>query len=317
MNVMKIGATDVLRNPNLDPLDDKQLKSFSPAIFAKSGIEGVSDKYGFVSTISVINAMRESGFVPVEVRQSKRRDENKMPWTKHMLKFRPDGTLKKVQVGDVVPQVVLLNSHDRSSGFQLVAGLYRLVCSNGLLVADGAHVEPIKVPHTVRMVQDIVDKSRVLVKDIDGVYKLREDMLNTPMTKQSAIKFATAAKEFRPPRRAGDLSVDTLLEARRPGDEAMDLWHVFNRIQENMLRGGNVTTVTDGDRTRQVQTRGIGRIERDVQVNSALWSLAVQTIAKAAKSSKTATTTKKAGKKTVAEPATESAVHDIDAELSK
>lgn len=309
-NVMKIGATDVLRNPNLDAIDDKQLRAFSPAIFAKSGIEGVSDKYGFVSTISVINAMRESGFVPVEVRQSKRRDEAKMPWTKHMLKFRPDGTLKKVQVGDVVPQVVLLNSHDRSSGFHLIAGLYRLVCSNGLLVADGASVEPIRVPHTLRMVQDIVDKSRVLIKDVDGVYKLREDMLATELTKQQAMKFASRAMDARPPGRAGTLPVETLLEPRRAGDEAMDLWHVFNRVQENMLRGGNITTVTNADgRERQVQTRGIGRIERDVQVNSALWSLAVQTIAAAAKSSKAAVAAKKTSKK--------KPVVDVDAELSK
>lgn len=313
MNVMTIGGTSVLRNPDLDPLDDKQLKSFAPTIFAKSGIEGVSDKYGFVSSIDIVRAMRDSGFEPVEVRQSKRRDEGRMPWTKHMMKFRKTGLIKKITVGDVVPQVVMLNSHDRSSGFHLYGGLFRLVCSNGLLVSDGANVEPIRVHHTARMVQDVVDKSRVLIQDIDGVFKLREDMLATSMTKQAAYKFAERALEFRPPRRSGVMSVESVLEARREGDEAMDLWHVFNRIQENMLRGGNLTTVTgEGGRERQVQTRGIGRIERDVQVNSALWSLAVQTIAKAAKSSKTTVAVKQTrSKKTTQE------VVDVDAELSK
>lgn len=302
MEYMKIGNTEVLRLPDLAPLDDKQLKAFAPTIFAKSGMPGVSEKYGFVSTIDIIRAMRDTKMEVVEVRRSMRRDTDRMPFTKHMLKFRPAGVVGKLRVGDVVPQVMMLNSHDRSSGFHLYAALYRMLCGNGLIVSDGAEVEPIKVHHTARMVQDITDRSLELVKCIDGVYRLRKDMMATTLTDRQQLAFAKHALEFRPPRTAM-LPAETLLVPRRPEDNAADLWHVFNRVQENMLRGGNETTTEDG---RTVMTRGIGRIERDVEVNTKLWALAVQTIAKAASSSKAAVAGKKtppAGKKTAGKKA--------------
>jgi hypothetical protein len=109
-------------------------------------------------------------------------------------------------------------------------------------------------------------------------------MLKTELTPKSALAFAKHAVTFRPPR-AAVLTPETLLIPRRKEDDKFDLWHVFNRIQENMLRGGNETTAEDG---RVVMTRGIGRIERDVEVNTKLWSLAVQTIAKAQSSSRKA-----------------------------
>lgn len=284
IDAVKIGNTQVLRNPQLDPISDRQLKEFAPTIFAKGGMPGVSEKYGFVNTKTVIDAMRDTGFEIVEVRQSQRRDPGRMPFTKHMLKFRPAGLIGKVKRGDVVPQVMMLNSHDRSSGFHLYAAMYRLVCDNGMIVSDGAEVTPIKVHHTIRMVENVIDRSLELIKCIDGVYRLRGDMLKTELTPKTALAFAKHAVTFRPPR-AAVLAPETLLVPRRKEDEAFDLWHVFNRVQENMLRGGNETVAEDG---RVVMTRGIGRIERDVEVNTKLWSLAVQTIAKAQASSKKA-----------------------------
>lgn len=290
-NLMKIGGTSILRNPGLLALETPQLKRFAPTIFAKQPIPGVSDSYGHVRTFDVIQAMADNGYECVEVRQSQRRGndemdaDQRMRYTKHMLKFKKQGSIKSLlKRGDVIPQVIMLNSHDRSSGFHLYAGMYRVVCSNGLMVADGQFVEPIKVRHTVTMVADIVERSRELIKGADGVYAIREKMLAVPMTDKQAIRFANEAIEFRPPRRTGILTPDTLLMARRDEDKVNDLWHIFNRVQENMLRGGNETITPEG---RNVQTKGIGRIERDVQVNSALWGLAVETLNKAGKGTKT------------------------------
>ena len=162
-NLIRIGGTSVLRNPDLMQLENGQLKRFAPTIFARKAIEGVSDSYGHVRTFDIIEAMRDNGYETMEVRQSQRRDEGRMAFTKHMLKFRKAGSVKTLlKRGDVIPQVVMLNSHDRSSGFHLYAGMYRVVCSNGLMVADGQFVEPIKIRHTVSMVADIVQRSAEL-----------------------------------------------------------------------------------------------------------------------------------------------------------
>ena len=118
------------------------------------------------------------------------------------------------------------------------------------------------------------------IKGADGVYAIRDKMLAVPMTEKVATQFATRALHFRPPRRTGVLEPAMLLQPRRDEDKVNDLWHVFNRVQENMLRGGNETTTPEG---RTAMTKGIGRIERDVQVNSALWGLAMETLNKAGK----------------------------------
>ena len=280
-NVIRLGGTSVLRNVDLLPLADAQLKRFAPTIFAKAPIEGVSDNYGFVNTYEIIKAMREQGYECVEVRQSRRRDEGKMPFTKHMLKFKHPSTMKALlKRGDVIPQVVMLNSHDKSSGFHLYAGMFRVVCSNGLIVSDSELVEPIKVRHNIKMVQDILEKAKTLIRSADGVYDLRAQMLDVKLTEKEAVRFATRALEFRPPNRSGLMLPETVLQWRREEDKPNDLWHVFNRVQENIVRGGTDTTTADN---RHVKTKGVGRIERDVQVNSRLWELAVQTVAERGK----------------------------------
>lgn len=282
-NLIKLGGTQILRNPNLLPLEESQVKQFSPVIFAKKPMPGVSDVYGHVPTIDVVRALRDTGFELVEVRQSKRRDESKMGFTKHMLKFAQQGSKGKLKkVGDMIPQVVMLNSHDRSSGFHLYYGLFRLACENGLIVSAGELVEPIKVRHTISMTADIVERSKTLVRGADGVYALREQMLSVEMTQKQAIAYAQESLQYRPPRRTGIMDPATLLQVRRAGDEPNNLWMVYNRIQENMLRGG-AATVTEGGRS--VNTKGIGRIERDVEVNGKLWEQAVRALEQRGKKS--------------------------------
>ena len=49
-------------------------------------------------------------------------------------------------VGTVFPQILLTNSHDGKNSFQFQAGLYRLICSNGLVIAD-TQFEAVKIRH--------------------------------------------------------------------------------------------------------------------------------------------------------------------------
>ncbi|MCI4005135.1 DUF945 domain-containing protein, partial [Dickeya dianthicola] len=42
-------------------------------------------------------------------------------------------------------EIVLLNSHDGTSSYQMLAGMFRFVCSNGLVCGDT--VADVRVPH--------------------------------------------------------------------------------------------------------------------------------------------------------------------------
>ena len=65
--------------------------------------------------------------------------------------------LLMVSDGDTVfPQILMTNSHDGKNSFQFQAGLYRLVCSNGLVIAD-AQFEDVKMRHMGYSFEDLQD----------------------------------------------------------------------------------------------------------------------------------------------------------------
>lgn len=272
----------ILRNERLEPLSVEQMRKFSPAIFAKHAHPDVSSRYGYMPTYTVLEHMHKAGFVPVEVRNYMRRTAADMRFTKHMIRFRQAGALQTRVVGDVVPQVVLLNSHDRSSPYSLMGGLFRLICLNGLLVAEGAEVTPIKLRHTLSLAEQVVEVSLKLLQHHKAIFTHVNAMRKTTLTDRQQLVFASKALELRFESQ-GALNAAELLTPRRPADQGDDLWRVFNRVQENMLKGGLHGKTKAGRATR---TTPINGINADIKYNAGLWALAMAVITKAQASSK-------------------------------
>lgn len=291
-------------NASLLPLTDNDIKRLCPAAFAEAPRDDVSQRYGFVSTIKLIQAMREHGFVPTQCNSYTRRDPTARGFTKHLIRFRPAGdNLKKLTKGDVVPQAVLVNSHDRSSQFQLFGGLWRLVCSNGLMVSDGAKVEPLIIRHTTSAVEGLLEATDKLIKQQKFVFEHVDAMRATSLSEPQALQFAVAALGLRP-ERAGSIDPMQLLRTRRAEDEGLDLWHVFNRVQENMMRGGQ-TGVTAHNRA--IVTRGVTSVNADMAINAGMWRIAVEAIDKARLSAIAAEKAPKSTPKKARKPAGEAA----------
>lgn len=279
-------------NSTLAPLGDSDIARLCPAAYAEAPRDDVSSRYGFVSTRELIQALREHNFVPTQVNSYHRRNEEDRNFTKHLIRFRPAGDdLKAVTVGDVVPQLILVNSHDRSSQFSLIGGLWRLVCANGLMVSDGAKVEPMVVRHTTSAVSGLIAAADELVKRQKFVFEYLRAMRKLDLSEKGALEFAALALALRP-ERAGKIDPAQLLKVNRKEDEGLSLWKVFNRTQENLMRGGQ-TGITANNRT--IVTRGVTGVNGDMHINAGLWRLAVETIAKAQASS--AATVRKAAPK--------------------
>jgi hypothetical protein len=126
-------------------LTDNDLMRVAPSIFAEEPWERMSGRYRFVPTIRVVEKLRGEGFFPVNASQGRTRIPGKKDFTRHMIRFRQDN--KKMLVGQELPEVVLLNSHDGSSAYSLMAGVFRLICSNGMVV-PAASVGSMKVRHS-------------------------------------------------------------------------------------------------------------------------------------------------------------------------
>ena len=110
-------------------MTEEQLRKAAPSIFATEPWNQVSAAYKFIPTFQILETMKKEGFVPVKASQSRSRIEGKGEFTKHMIRLRPLSQLAGfAELGQEIPEIVLVNSHDRTSGYQLHAGIFRLAC---------------------------------------------------------------------------------------------------------------------------------------------------------------------------------------------
>jgi hypothetical protein len=129
--------TTLTAAPGTVAISDDEMRRFAPSVFASQPIQGVSERYSFLATSSILNGMRENGWVPVRAQEKSIRTEVRRGFQKHVVRFARVERLQTWEKNQVRPEVVLVNSHDKSSAYQLHCGLFRLVCTNGMVVGPG------------------------------------------------------------------------------------------------------------------------------------------------------------------------------------
>ena len=244
------------------------LRARVPAIYAPGAHERTSSSYTFISTERVLDALGSVGFVPVEARQAARA---KSPLhARHLIRLRR--RCETVQLRDSIPEVLFLNSHDGTSAYQLRVGLFRVLCTKGLVVSMG--IFPVwRVMHRGDVVQDVVCAALRISERFEQLAAAVERMERTMLDAGQRLELAAQALALRFPNdAAGAMQPSQLLVARRAQDVGNDLWRTFNVVQENILRGGLVRRSASNRLTR---TRGIQAIREDVRLNSALWEMAI------------------------------------------
>jgi Domain of unknown function (DUF932) len=234
-----------------------------PSIYATHPSAKVSEKYGFIPTSVIVHALERSGFVPVKA-SAARSSLERAAFAKHLIRFRHHDHMN-TQVGDWLPEVVLVNSHDGSSSYQIMAGVYRLICSNGLVV--GNSFAEARVRHTKNAPDEIVEASFRVIESLPGIADGIESMRAITLEAGEREAFATAALTLRYPEEA-PIRPAQLLSTRRSADTSSDLWTTFNVLQENLLQGGQ-RRVDSRRRTRKISS-----VSEDVRLNRSLWTLA-------------------------------------------
>jgi len=278
----------------LQALTNAQLERVAPSIFATHAWEGVSDRYTFIPTINVVEKLRAEGFVPVKAQQSAARSEGKGNFTRHMVRFQRvqdlDIAIKAQQrnpghhfyerhgeIAPEIPEIVLVNSHDRSSGYQLEAGLFRLACSNGLLVKS-CDFGNVSVRHSGNIVDNVIDGCFRIVDELPHILDKVSELKAVTLDRAEQEAFATAAIQVRYPDEEDGKSTSpvkpaALLNIHRNADRAQDVFTTMNVVQENLIKGG-VRGV--GSTGKYMRTRAIKSVNEDLRINKALWVLAEQ-----------------------------------------
>lgn len=231
---------------------------------------GVSPKYTFVPTRTLVEKLRDAGWVVARSQQASVRLPERQGFQKHAVWLRQTAQMRTM-ADDYQIELLLINAHDGSSSYQLHAAIYRTVCKNGLVCASGTF-EAVRFPHRGANPMKVVDASMKLVEAmprlVERIDQFKDRMLYAPQ----ALELAERALALRYPENPPVIPY-TLLRTRRYEDGSGDLWSTMNRVQENLLRGG----VGDEKRTpagRLRTVRPCRGIAASVALNRGLWAIA-------------------------------------------
>lgn len=247
-------------------LSNDQIARYAPSVLAGEAHESRGERYSFIPTIQVIDGLRANGFQPFEVRQTRVRDQSRREFTKHMVRLRhPDAFASKGEV----PEIVLLNSHDGSSSYQLLAGIFRFVCSNGLIAGDVC--QDVRVRHSGNVVDNVIEGATRIVQDLPQITGRIDTYKSVQLSPEEQTVFANSALQLRWDPENTPVVPSSVLRPRRSEDRSSDLWTTFNRVQENLVQGGLGGRGSTG---RRMTTRAVAGVNENVKLNRALWSLA-------------------------------------------
>ncbi|MCV0275831.1 DUF932 domain-containing protein [Pseudomonas aeruginosa] len=268
---MQLASRFSYRSPVLrseSPLSDEQIRAVAPSIFAEAPHESRSERYSYIPTATVLQELRGEGFEPFMVCQTRVRRDDRRDFTKHMIRLR---YASQIDARGEANEIILLNSHDGTSSYQMLAGMFRFVCQNGLVCGDT--VADVRVPHKGDVAGQVIEGAYEVLHGFEQAQQSREAMRAVTLGGGEAEVFARAALalKYDDPDKPAPITERQVLAPRRLDDNRADLWSVFNRTQENLIRGGLVGRGGSGRRQR---TRPVQGIDQDLRLNRALWLLA-------------------------------------------
>jgi len=249
------------------PLSDDQIHRVAPSIFADAPHQSRSERYSYIPTSAVLTELRKEGFQPFMVCQTRVRHEDRRDFTKHLLRLRHASQINGAEANEII----LLNSHDGTSSYQMMAGAYRFVCANGLVCGDT--FADVRVPHKGDVAGQVIEGAFEVLQGFERVQESRDLMRGITLDDGESEVFARAALalKYDDPDKPAPITDSQILMPRRFEDRRPDLWSVFNRTQENLTKGGLHGRSANG---RRQQTRPVQGIDSDIRLNRALWLLA-------------------------------------------
>ena len=281
--------TDLIysRNHDNSPLSMEQIAQRAPAALADGHDAGLSNIYGEVDTKDAIEIMADYGYHVTQAAQKKPRKLADIPFAEHLLAFSKPGMEIDGFADGLRPEIILYNSRNGLSSLKLFTGAFRFICSNGIVAGDG---QVTKVRHTYQRVVEVEDAIRhaaeVLPGLMDTIRRYREIKLDDRNVLEFAKNAVTSRWEWLEQMTGEErgsfanriTAENVAFGIQRREDAANDLWTVYNRIQENIMRGGApILSVSDkkpGGSWRKASA--IRSPKANIDINQRLWQSAEQ-----------------------------------------
>jgi len=253
----------------------EELKITTPSIFTKKGSSETSSKYTHIPTDQVIKDMELLGWGVIDAKEVKARKKNTIGFQKHLVVFRnPNVVITGKDGDDVFPQILLTNSHDGKNAFTFTAGLFRMVCENGIVIST-EQFEDYKIRHMGYDFKTLQDTIKEMVERLPLTVESMNKMKEVELEEEQVFELAKSFLDIRLGEdvKYEDSAIDEVLQAQRKEDEGYRLWEVFNRLQENIMEG-NFKYLTVKGKTRQ--GRVIKNFKQDQELNKKLFSKALE-----------------------------------------
>lgn len=259
----------------LDFMSDLEIREKAPSVFSNKTSTDVSKHYTHIPTTKVINDMRTLGWDVVDAVEVKARKKKTIGVQKHLVTFRnPDVVINGKDGDTVYPQILLTNSHDGKNSFQFQAGLFRMICENGLVIADES-LANVKIRHMGYTFDELQTQIRKLVEDLPLTVESMNKMKEIELDQQSMIDFAKNAIKTRFDENTIegiDIDFEELLKPTRQKDEHNNVWNVYNRVQEKLINGD--FQYIRGNKVRKA--RKVKNFNQDIKLNKELFGLALE-----------------------------------------
>lgn len=263
----------------------EQLKQACPVAFKEHKTNpNVSERYVHISTKTVVEDLAALGWMPVQAKQCRTNRNSNGVRSFHMIAFQNPNVriLKKNEDGsetiDTYPRIILTNSHDGFNSFKFMVGLFRLVCSNGLVVSESEMVN-MTIRHINYSFEEVRRVVSEAIKQVPNIVFTMNTMKETEITDEQKREIATEVVRIRKgveENEQFDIDEETISDILNPireEDKANDLWTVFNICQEKLIKGGYSAT---GKNNKVRKQRGITSIKKDIDYNQRLWSVAMK-----------------------------------------
>jgi hypothetical protein len=260
-------------NLNQEFRTKSEIRQLASSIFTTQGAPGTSDKYAHISTEKIIDDMELLGWGVVDAKQVKARKGE--GYQKHLVVFRNNDIQITSDDGDnVFPQILLTNSHDGKNAFTFTAGLFRMVCENGLVVSS-REFENMKIRHYGYSFEELQETIKAMVEKLPLTVESLNRFRAVELSQEQALDFAKKALSTRFTEDELEhiqVNLEELLAPTRSEDKGNDLWSVYNVVQEKIIHG--MFDYKYGIKVRKA--RKIKNFKQDLVVNEKLYDLALE-----------------------------------------
>ena len=254
-------------------LSQEQIKTIAPSVFTTQGADSTSEKYSHIPTNQIVEDMALLGWNVIDAKEVKARKQ--IGYQKHLVVFRNNDIVINGDDGDTVyPQILLTNSHDGKNAFTFTAGLFRMICENGLVIST-QEFENIKIRHYGYNFETLQDTIKQIVERLPLTIESMNKFKSKKLNQIQAEELATKALSVRfSENELSNISIDIngLLTPTREEDKGNDLWSIFNVLQEKLVHGMFNYSYAGKNR----KARKIKNFNQDMVLNEKLYDLALE-----------------------------------------